>query len=168
MKKTIQSKLSIVMVLLLIMQIVIADDTEIFLDSSSNPPDPKVMFLMDNSTSMTNNDGGSQTRMSEAKETLLDIVHNSANRDLDIGVAALSRNYHGGKIIAAISDRTDAELGSEPTYDPDSHGSCTPTQANTLTQKICDIEAKGHTQLQLQQYFNRRNLRNCSSHLGNR
>jgi len=146
MKKTIQIKLPIVMLLLMIMQSLPADDTEIFLDASSNPPDPKVMFLMDNSTSMTN--GSGQTRMSIAKEVLLDIVHNPDNSELDIGVAALSRNYEGGKIIAAIDNLTASSRGSQPTYTTSSHGSCTPTQPNTLTQKICDIKATGHTQLE--------------------
>jgi len=126
----------------------VADDTEIFIGTSAFAPDPKVMFLMDNSTSMTKTDGDSQSRMSEAKEILLDIVHNPDNSELDIGVAALSNNLHGGKIIAAIDNLDTTSRGSEPTYNPSSHGSCSPTQSNTLTQKICDIQATGHTQLE--------------------
>jgi len=141
-----------------------ADDTEVFLGSSAFAPDPKVLFIFDNSGSMYGNVSGSTySRMSIAKKALLDLIHDSNNADLDIGLMLFNYNFgsvsdNGGRVVFAVQDLDDSNRGTEPdsythsaayTYGDGICGWSGSTPANdTLTKIICDIGSETATPLE--------------------
>jgi len=149
-----------------------ADDTEIYLGTGFEPPDPKVLVIFDTSGSMSygtnsNNLGAGESRMSIAKKVLLDIVHDGDNENLDLGLMLYNYNgdsdYDGGRVVFGVQNMITSNRGLEPTgftignanssYGRDNGGVCTwPSGAtpatSTLTRKICDMRPDGSTPLE--------------------
>jgi len=159
-----------ILFLLMCMQCLLADDTEIFLGTNTQPPDPKVLFIFDNSGSMNGGvPGSSYSRMSVAKKALLDIVHDPDNSDLDIGLMLFNNNTNetgssknnGARVVFAIQDLTSSNRGAKyDSYDDDGgsddDGTCswsgTAPAADTLTQLICNILSTTYTPLEESMY----------------
>jgi len=147
--------------------LVYADDTEVFLGSSAFAPDPKVLFIFDNSGSMDNDvPGSSYSRMSIAKSAFLDIIHDPANANLDMGLMLFNENdaqsgvdsNNGGRVVFAIQDIEASNRGTEPDSYTHSNansggdGVCswsgsTPA-SDTLTKIVCDIRSDTNTPLE--------------------
>lgn len=162
MRKLLFSSTLLMLHLSLIAPPLIADDTETFLGSSAFAPDPKVLFIFDNSGSMSGGvSGSSYSRMSIAKKALLDIVHDPDNADLDLGLMLFNVNTsqsgtssnNGGRVVFAIQDIAASDRGTEPdTYNTSGDGSCswtgTAPASDSLTQIICNIYSYTNTPLE--------------------
>ncbi|MEH6824771.1 MAG: PilC/PilY family type IV pilus protein [Motiliproteus sp.] len=78
-----------------------ADDTEIYFGGSTNPEvPPNVLFILDTSTSMDVNDGGSSTRLERMKSALKSILNTSEG----INVGLMRFSNPGGPVLFPVTD----------------------------------------------------------------
>tara|TARA_R110002167_G_scaffold14825_1_gene59732 strand:+ start:166 stop:5358 length:5193 start_codon:yes stop_codon:yes gene_type:complete len=78
-----------------------ADDTEIYFGGSTNVEvPPNVLFILDTSTSMDVNDGGSSTRLERMKSALKNILNTS--QGINVGLMRFSNP--GGPVLFPVTD----------------------------------------------------------------
>jgi len=163
----------LLLITLILSSPICADDTEVFLGSNIESPDPKVLFIFDTSGSMDtedidhdNSSGTSDvSRMSVAKNALLAVVHEASNADLDIGLMVFNNNddssgsdsNNGGRVVFAIQDLTATTRGTQnDSFSYSGDGSCSwsgsSPSSSTLTRTICDLESGGYTPLEETMY----------------
>ncbi len=81
----------------------IADDTEIYIGDASTSSGtilPNILFILDTSSSMTNMDGGTETRLDRMKEALRQIISTSNN--VNMGLMRFHKN--GGPVLYPVKD----------------------------------------------------------------
>jgi len=88
-----------------------ADDLEIYLGTAGSQVtyDPNVLFIMDTSGSMTNKDGGSESRMLRVQNALKDALNSATN----VNVGLMRFSDYGGPVIypiRPIDDPVEPEL----------------------------------------------------------
>jgi len=80
-----------------------ADDTEIYFGGIGDPNSvvrPNILFVLDTSSSMTNTDGGSTTRLDRMKEALHTILDETSN----VNVGLMRFHRIGGPVLYPISN----------------------------------------------------------------
>ncbi len=87
---------------LISVNVCLAEDTEIFVGngSSSGGVQPNVLFMLDTSSSMTNKDGGSTTRLDRMKDAL-DIIINQSN---NVNMGLMRFHKEGGPVLYPVAD----------------------------------------------------------------
>jgi len=81
-----------------------ADDTEVFFGQTGPNVNTaaNVLFILDNSGSMADYDGGTVRRIDQMKQAILDIVDNTEN--VNIGLAAFNGEKEGGSILFPVTN----------------------------------------------------------------
>ncbi len=133
------------------------DDTEALLGANVAPLDPKVLFIFDNSGSMSSNiqdaaPGEYVNRVAAAKRALLDILFAPENADIDFGLMAFNHNGNnnndGGRVIFRLQNIDSTNRGANPVILDDNDGNCeTLPAAGTLARAICDLRTDTWTPL---------------------
>ena len=80
----------------------LADDTEIFVGNgaTNGGVQPNVLFMLDTSSSMTNTDGGSTTRLDRMKDALEIIINQSNN----VNMGLMRFHKEGGSVLYPVTD----------------------------------------------------------------
>ncbi|MCP3851190.1 MAG: hypothetical protein GY694_13265, partial [Gammaproteobacteria bacterium] len=154
----------------------LSNDTEALLGSNTEPLDPKVLFIYDNSGSMdaddVPDDGGTIHRSTAAKRAVLDIIFATENDHIDFGLMGFNRNNSGdsdgGRVVFRVQDMTDANRGvNKPVVNDDNNATCTTTPtAGTISRALCDLRAETNTPLAETMYEGYRYFRGLSVDLG--